>query len=224
MRVTTWNCYQGKHIDHCRDALRGLGAHLIALQEPREPKIGDPSAIWRGDDPLLGSAVVSTSPALPIEALAISPLHSTVVPVVVEAERPFVFVSVWTHPKYHEVAWDAMRACAAEADRLGMPVVAAGDFNVSPGVGGQEHTAPRFRDRVRDELGLVSAYHHFTGEAFGEEASATYYHQWKQSSPFHIDYCFLPEAWLDRLTRVEVGSFEDWTQSDHRPLTVDLGV
>lgn len=222
MLVTTWNCSRGADIDRFMALLEPLQPNLVALQECRRPDGHDTSVAWRGDDPAQGSAVVSTSPALPIEALAISPLHSTVVPVVVEAERPFVFVGVWTHPTYHEVAWEAMSACAAEADRLGMPVVAAGDFNVSPGVVGQKRTAPRLLERMRDELGLVSAYHHFTGDAFGDETYATYYHQWDESKAFHIDYCFLPEAWLDRLTGVEVGSFEDWTQSDHRPLTVDI--
>ena len=32
----------------------------------------------------------------------------------------------------------------------------------------------------------------------------------KEAQPFHIDYCFVPEAWVDRLTGVEVGSFADW--------------
>ncbi|MCY3657235.1 MAG: hypothetical protein OXG95_11595 [Chloroflexi bacterium] len=204
--------------------LNRLGADLVALQECRRPDGHDASVIWRGDYLRQGSAVVSTSAALPIEALEIPLLHSTVVPVVVQASEPFMFVSVWTHPRYHEVAWDAMRSCATEAHRLGVPIVAAGDFNVSPGVGGQERTALRFVERMRDELGLVSAYHHFTGDALGEEASDTHYWLFKQSRPFHIDYCFLPEAWLDRLTGVEVGTFEDWTQSDHRPLTVDLEV
>ena len=75
---------------------------------------------------------------------------------------------------------------------------------------------------MRDKLGLVSAYHHLSGEAHGEETRASYYHGKKEAHPFHIDYCFVPEAWVDRLTGVEVGSFADWPQSDHRPLTVDI--
>ena len=51
---------------------------------------------------------------------------------------------------------------------------------------------------------------------------ASYYHHWNESAPFHLDYCFVPEEWVDRLTRVEVGSFAAWPQSDHRPLTVDI--
>ena len=134
----------------------------------------------------------------------------------------FVFVGSGPIEPYNKVAWEAMTACKAAADDLDLPMVAAGDFNSSPCVQGQERASRRFVERMRDELGLVSAYHHFTGEAPGEETRATYYHYWKESNPFHIDYCFLPETWMDRLTGVEVGTFGGWRQSDHRPLTVDI--
>ena len=220
MRVTSWNCSRGAKTDGSLALLAPRRADLVALQECRRPAGEDPSVIWRGADPLQGAAVVSTSPALPIEAIEIPSLHPTVVPVVVQAPQPFVFVGVWTHRPFNAVAWEAMTACVAAAD--GMPVVAAGDFNSSPSVVGQERKSPRFLQRMRDELGLVSAYHHVHGEAHGAETRATYYHQWNESKPFHLDYCFLPETWLGRLAGVEVGSFAAWPQSDHRPLTVDL--
>ncbi len=220
MRVTTWNCYRGAGVGESLALLEPLHADLVALQECRRPDDDDAAVVWRGDDGLQGSAVVSTSEALRIEAIEIPSLHPTVVPVVVQAPEPFVFVGVWTHPPYNEVAWGAMTACVDAAD--GLPVVAAGDFNSSPGVQGQERASAEFLQQMRDELGLVSAYHHLTGEAYGEETCATYYHQWHESNPFHIDYCFLPETWASRLTEVSVGSYGDWPRSDHRPLTVEF--
>ena len=174
MRVTTWNRPRAE-IEDSRALLARLSADLVALQECRRPDGDSPSVIWRGDLEQQGAAVVSTSPALPIEAIEIPSLHPTVVPVVVQAPQPFVFVGVWTHPPFNAVAWEAMTACVAAAD--GMPVVAAGDFNSSPSVVGQERKSPRFLQRMRDELGLVSAYHHVHGEAHGAETRATYYHQ-----------------------------------------------
>ena len=223
MRVTSWNCYRGAKIDASLALLaQRWRSELVALQECRRPAAEDASISWRGCDRLQGAAVVSASPALPIEPLDVpSSLHPTVVPVLVQAPQPFVFIGVWTHPDYNKVAWEAMDACVSLAD--GMPVVAAGDFNSSPGVKGQQQASREFLQRMRDELGLVSAYHHhFHREAHGAETRATYYHLFKESNPFHIDYCFLPEAWLGRLAGVEVGSFADWPQSDHRPLTVEL--
>ena len=222
MRLTSWNRPKAE-IKGSMALLEPRGADLVALQECRRPDGDDASVIWRGEYEPQGSAVVSASEALRIEPIEIPSLHPTVVPVVVHAPQPlFVFVGVWTHEPFNKVAWEAMTACKAAADDLDLPMVAAGDFNSSPCVQGQERASRRFVERMRDELGLVSAWHHCTGEAHGEETRATYYHLWKESDPFHIDYCFLPETWMDRLTGVEVGSFATWPQSDHRPLTVDI--
>ena len=221
MRVTSWNCFCGD-VSRRLSELAPLRSDLITLQECSRPASDSASVIWRGTLPSKGVAVVSTEATLRLEFVEIPSLHSTVVPVRVQAPQPFVFVGVWTHPDpdYNTVAWEAMKACVAAAD--GLPVVAAGDFNSSPSVKGQERASPRFLQRMQDELGLVSAYHHFSGESHGEETRASYYHGWNESAPFHIDYCFVPEAWVDRLTGVKVGSFTNWRQSDHRPLTVDI--
>ena len=219
MRVTNWNCLCGDVSDRLSD-LKPLCSDLITLQECRRPASDSASVIWRGDISYQGVAVVSTEAAWRLEFVEIPELHPTVVPVRVQAPQPFVFVGVWAHPPFNKVAWEAMRACVAAAN--GLPVVAAGDFNSSPSVKGQERTSPQFLQRMRDELGLVSAYHHFFGESYGEETRASYYHWKKEANPFHIDYCFVPDAWVDRLTSVEVGSFAAWPQSDHRPLTVDI--
>ena len=190
MRVTSWNCLCGDVSDRLSE-LAPLRSDLITLQECRRPASDSASVIWRGTIPSKGVAVVSTKATLRLEFVEIPSLHPTVVvPVRVQAPQPFVLVGVWAHPDYNKVAWEAMTACVAAAD--GLPVVAAGDFNSSPSVKGQERTSPRFLQRMRDELGLVSAYHHFFGESHGEETRASYY-QGKKS--FHIDYCFVPEAW-----------------------------
>lgn len=42
---------------------------------------------------------------------------------------------------------------------------------------------------------------------------------------FHIDYCFVPKQWMDRLDSVQVGSFDGWIASgfsDHAPLIIDV--
>ena len=217
MRVTSWNCCRAAHVDR---SLAPLRPDLVTLQECRRPEGESASVIWRGTYPNQGVAVVSTQSALRLEPVDIPSLHPTVVPVIVHAPKPFMFVGVWTHWPYNRVAWESMSACAAAAD--GLPVVAAGDFNSSPGVNGQERASLEFLQRMEDELHLVSAYHHFSGEDPGEETRASYYHLRKESAPFHIDYCFVPESWLDRLAAVEIGTFEAWSQSDHRPLSVDL--
>ena len=77
--------------------------------------------------------------------------------------------------------------------------------------------------KTLSELGLVSSYHHFHGEAHGQETMPTYHFQWKLERPFHIDYCFIPKSWTPNLRRVEIGSYQEWKAlSDHRPLMVEI--
>ena len=172
--------------------LAPLRSDLITLQECRRPASDSASVIWRGDIPYQGVAVVSTEATRGLDTPGLQ--HGGV-----EGN-------------------DDLRS------RRGRSASgrAAGDFNSSPSVQGQERASQWFLQRMREKLGLVSAYHHLSGEAHGEETRASYYHGKKEAHPFHIDYCFVPEAWVDCLTGVEVGSFADWPQSDHRPLTVDI--
>lgn len=207
-------------MDSILPLLAPLRPDLVTLQECRQPVGRRLSVIWRGTDRNQDTGVVSARSALRLEPLSVAPLHRTVVPAVVHATQPFVLVGVWTDPPYNKLALDATSACVAASE--GLPVVAAGDFNSSPSVRGQERKSLEFLNRMRDEVGLISAYHELRREAPGSETRATYDHLWKESAPFHLDYCFAPEGWVHRLVSAKVGTFKAWPQSDHRPLTIDL--
>ena len=221
MRLTTWNCSRGT-VDECLSRTEPLDSDLLTLQECKPQSRNDPAVLWSSIGTNLGTAVICRRPELTLKPLEIPSLHPTVVPAVVQGPAPFLFVGVWTHkrPDYSEVARASMTACTAAAD--GLPVVAAGDFNISPALSSKRHRSLCFLDWMREEFGLVSAYHRFSGEAPGEETQATYYHHWAESKPFHIDYCFLPESWISRISTVEIGRYADWRTSDHRPVTVNL--
>ncbi|NNF80092.1 MAG: hypothetical protein HKN05_18885 [Rhizobiales bacterium] len=80
---------------------------------------------------------------------------------------------------------------------------------------------------ILEKLGLVSAYHAYTGETNGEETLPTHY--WrdrkKDGPTYHIDYIFMPENWLSSIKEFQVGAFEDWCGarlSDHVPLVLDV--
>ena len=70
----------------------------------------------------------------------------------------------------------------------------------------------------------MSAYHQFSGEAFGEESRATHWSSFDLERPHHIDYCFVPNTW--RVEQVWVGAHQHWAMakrgSDHAPLVVDV--
>jgi exodeoxyribonuclease-3 len=108
------------------------------------------------------------------------------------------------------------------------PTVLAGDFNNNyywnkPGyLVNHDHTV-----ETLDRLGLVSAYHATRGEAQGAESEPTHY--WrdrrKDGPTYHIDYIFLPRAWIGSLRELSVGDFENWCGnglSDHVPLVAEI--
>jgi hypothetical protein len=83
----------------------------------------------------------------------------------------------------------------------------------------------RWRDFMEliGQVGLVSAYHSYFREPFGEESRPTHHHHGYPDRPFHLDYCFLPETWASRITDIQVGRLTDWSDvSDHMPLIVDV--
>lgn len=78
-----------------------------------------------------------------------------------------------------------------------------------------------------EKHGLASAYHAARDEAQGRETDPTlYWRDRKKDGPtYHIDYVFLPHAWINRITALSVGSFEEWCGSglsDHVPVIVDI--
>lgn len=100
------------------------------------------------------------------------------------------------------------------------PTVIMGDFNDNA-----SYKSGHWRqllDLLRP-LGLVSAYHEYFREPCGSESRPTHFFTGKETSPFHLDYCFVPQDWAPRIRIVEVGTYSAWhSVSDHAPLIVDL--
>jgi endonuclease/exonuclease/phosphatase family metal-dependent hydrolase len=137
----------------------------------------------------------------------------------------FTVIAVWAQPEpsYSEAL---RRGLQVYNDLLtDSPVVLLGDLNSSAAWDARRGRTDHrdFEALLCQRYGLVSAYHAATGEALGRETQPTHYWQWHEQSPFHLDYCYLPEAWLPGLRSVAVGSYQEWADiSDHRPLVVDV--
>lgn len=87
------------------------------------------------------------------------------------------------------------------------PTILAGDFNhnVSWDTGiPYEKQHARTLDAAK-RAGLVSAYHQRFGEAQGAENTPTLYWRGAGHKTYHIDYAFIPDAWLPLLRQVSVG-------------------
>jgi exodeoxyribonuclease III len=77
---------------------------------------------------------------------------------------------------------------------------------------------------LREQFGIVSAYHAFHGVEHGEELHPTHYWRRDEDERWHIDFCFVPHSWAEKVQSVDVGGYAEWKDSDHRPLTVDVAV
>ena len=72
------------------------------------------------------------------------------------------------------------------------------------------------------EIGLQSLYHFQTKEEQGSETQSTFYMYRHQDKPYHIDYAYLPKAYLESAS-IKIGRPSEWLQhSDHVPLFVHL--
>ena len=71
---------------------------------------------------------------------------------------------------------------------------------------------------------MISAYHAFHKIEPGTESHPTHFWRRKRASPWHIDYCLIPESWVPKVREVQVGAFEEFSSSDHRPVTIDLAL
>jgi hypothetical protein len=220
LRIVSWNCCR-RGFAGAVDALRRLDADLALLQEVGRPLTNEPGCVWSGTNPRQGVAVVALA-----ERFALRSYDSTDITAPVRVDGPLSFdvMNVWaqprpTYPAHVNNTLDRFRTILAR----GASIV-AGDFNSTRKADtARKPLHANLVARLRDEFGLVSAYHHFHACDQGCEPTATYFHLRKRAAPYHIDFCFVPVAWSTKLLRVQVLKARPWSRlSDHRPGLVEV--
>jgi endonuclease/exonuclease/phosphatase family metal-dependent hydrolase len=226
MRLVTWNCCRGPYEKNSA-LLSALEPDIAVIQECARPTTESDTCLWFGDNPRQGVAVLASPPYRLQQLPALPDVPKYVVPISVTGPIAFTMFAVWskknTQYPYIEAVTHAvdMYRQVFEAG----PVVLIGDLNSNAIWDATHprdlnHTALVARLKSHD---LVSAYHAHHNEAHGRETRPTYYFQWNELRPYHIDYCFVPEQWMGKVQRVEIGAYADWKQhSDHRPLVVEI--
>lgn len=103
-------------------------------------------------------------------------------------------------------------------------VIIAGDFN-SNAIWDKWDRWWNHSDVVNEleEIGIKSLYHHITNEEQGKETKPTFYLQRKLEKPYHIDYVFVSNHFINQNIKIELGNFDDWLEnSDHMPVSFKI--
>jgi hypothetical protein len=197
---------------------------LLGCAKPTRPH---PGVHWLGGKPTQGVAVSVRPPSTAVAPPDAGTDDQVAYPVRIEGPRAFNLLAVWTKPRPTYVAslWDAL---TQHADWLrDGPSVVAGDFNSH--ARWDRKGRPNHSDlvaRLRDEFGLVSAWHAVAArDPAGErrEEPATIFHRRRPTAPYHIDYVFVPMEWVDDLRACWVPDEPAGSRgSDHRPVVVEI--
>jgi hypothetical protein len=72
---------------------------------------------------------------------------------------------------------------------------------------------------------ILSTYHQYFNQIQGKEEHPTLYLYRHENKPYHLDYCFASNDFIETLESVEVGTYQDWTMlSDHKPLIINFNI
>lgn len=223
MKIATWNSCGGELFARDSD-LRHFAADIVVVQECLSPPNAQSEQHrWFGKGSSRGVGVVARPPYSLESILPGEQGSGSVFPVRVRGPLTFNLLAVWAKPDPSYVLAALNGILQHEELFAESPTVAIGDFNSHwrwdpTEVVNHSHLVGKL-----DELGLVSAYHAYRGGCEPGDEIPTLYWRWQESSQYHIDYCFLPKAWVPNLKSVVVGNYEDWAaHSDHRPLIVDV--
>jgi endonuclease/exonuclease/phosphatase family metal-dependent hydrolase len=226
LRLITWNCHHGRLAARLAD-LQTHAADIVFIQEchPAEtlPFVGQ--VVTRRVNDRKGIALASLNTAYelsPVRARRSS--GDAVIAAHVRGPVSFLALGIWSH--HRDYSADVMRSVHAYRALLRSgPAVVMGDLNIGVRLDGPRAISPGHSSIVDTlgRLGLVSAYHAFHGVEHGLETHATYCHRAGARTRWHIDFCFVPVQWTDRLVAVNVLDEDHWPHdSDHSPLCVDL--
>jgi exonuclease III len=100
----------------------------------------------------------------------------------------------------------------------------AGDFN-SNSRWDAHHQHGNHSDVVKllNDRNVSSAYHAYHDEQQGKESINTFYLQKNTTKGYHIDYFFLPNRLIPKITKMHIGKGADWLQySDHMPMYLEV--
>ncbi|MDR3502172.1 MAG: hypothetical protein P4L79_06265 [Legionella sp.] len=234
MKMVSWNC-QGAFRKKS-SAIAAYMPDIAVIQECecverlyRDKEFIRPLTIkWFGELETKGMSIMSYT-GLEIELdESYDPNIQYCVPLHVKGHTNLNLLAVWT--QHHNIKNKSYIGQAYEAINQykefikSADTIMIGDFN-SNQIWDKERSKGNHTDVVNGlrNIGLVSVYHELNNEKHGSETLNTFYMYKHIDKPYHIDYCFAPTTWLDRIIKCEIGDYNKWCDiSDHVPLIIEI--
>lgn len=236
MKIVTWNCNGA--LRNKFEHLSELDADIYIIQEcenPAETKHKNyqewaVNYLWNGDTKNKGLAVFA-KPHIELQKLDWSNQyqdHFVKHFLPCSINQKFDLLAVWTHrnnsPNFRYIGqfWKYLQV---NKNKLNHAII-AGDFNSNSNWDEWDrwwnHT-----DVVNElkDIGIESLYHKYTNEQQGKETNQTLFYQRKLSRPYHIDYIFGSQIFIQKLKRIEIGQANNWLdKSDHMPILCEIEI
>ena len=236
MRIISWNVKNTLNTIEKVEGIYNLSPDIAILQEIQHPKnskyeLQCKDFLWIGEEQGrgLGLGIFAFSEDYKLELLVEEIKYEWILPIKVTGKENFTLIAVWTKrmpaASYGKVLYQAI----TEYEELikNGPVLIMGNFNLEKrvmssytGLGGKSGY-----DKIINlfsDYHLTSCYHYINQESYGEESQFTYYHHQDLEKPFHIDYCFVSQEFIDGLNHFKIGELEEYIKvSDHLPLLLE---
>ena len=235
MKIISWNC-QGafrkkveKILAHKPDILIIQECECIDKLKFNDHSLLPKDAYWYGDNRNKGIGIFSFSDYRFELMQTFNPEFRYILPFRLTGhEHDFTLFAIWAmnnkinrNARYIGQVWLAINYYK---NLLDDNAILIGDLN--------SNKIWDYKDRVGNHSDVVdtleqsdiySIYHKYFNIEQGNEKHPTFFLQKKEFKPYHIDYCFASKIILDKVQKVEIGSYENWTAySDHSPLMIDF--
>ena len=235
MRLITWNC-QGAFRKKA-NAILMLQPDILVIQECEHPdklifNSTTPSPkdfLWFGENRHKGLAIFSYGDY----QFQLLDLHNSdlkiITPIAVTGGQvDFTLFAIWANNKqdpdgqYIAQVWKALdhyEQILSSGDSI-----LTGDFN-SNKIWDKPRRVANHSAVVKrlEEKNIFSVYHRFLNQEQGKEVHPTFFLHRNQAKPYHIDYCFASSGLYEKVTDIEIGTYDSWiNHSDHIPLTISF--
>lgn len=221
MKIISWNC-NGKFREKFNEIAK-LNADIYVIEECEDPSHVQSQAyatfaensVWIGEKPAKGLGIFAKENVNLQKLLWPNYCLRNFLPV--RVNDSFNLLGVWACRPYIE------EYCVYQAihkTKFDDAMLIIGDFN-SNAIWDGKHGKRNHSFVVNElkQMGLVSAYHHLSGEMHGHETKSTFYLYRHKDKNYHIDYAFINQKYLKSFS---ILSDDTWlTFSDHLPILLE---